>query len=144
MRKPGRIGALALVSVLAFATGCQSPTPNEQAASLCEDLHHLQATVALLAGSPGDATVGVVRAALEKLDPTFEAVDRSPLVRDTLREQLDQAKDDFADALDGVGDDDPAAEVAADVADSRQRLVTAYATVVGVLGCGEASPTPAA
>lgn len=144
MRKPARIGALALVSVLAFATGCQSSTPNEQAASLCEDLQHLQATVALLASPPADTTVGVVRAALEKLDPTFEAVDRSPLVRDTLRGQLDQAKDDFDDALDGVGDDDPAAEVAADVADARQRLVTAYATVVGVFGCGESSPQPAA
>jgi hypothetical protein len=143
VRKPGRVGALALVSALAFASGCHSSTPNEQAASLCEDLVHLRATVALLARPPADATVGVVRAALEKLDPTFEAVDRSPLVQDSLRGQLGQAKEDFGDALDGVGDDDLAAEVAADVADARQRLVTAFAAVVGVLGCdGERSPAP--
>jgi hypothetical protein len=143
VRKPGHVGALALVSALAFAPGCRSSTPNAQAAALCEDLLHLQATVALLARPPADATVGVVRAALEKLDPTFEAVDRSPLVQDGLRGQLGQAKDDFGDALEGVGDDDPAARVAADVADPRQRLVTAYAAVVGVLGCGERSPGPA-
>jgi hypothetical protein len=144
VRKPGHVGAVALFWVLALAlTACWSSTPQEQVVSLCEDLHHLQATVTLLAHPPADATVGQVRAALEKLEPTFDAVDRSSLVSDTLRDQLREAMRDFSEGMDGVGDDDPASRVAADVADARQRLRAAYAVVVGVLGCGATSPAPA-
>jgi hypothetical protein len=144
VRKPERLGAVALAAALAFGlTACRSSTPGEEVASFCEDLLHLQATVTLLAHPASEATVGLVRAALQKLDPTFEAIDRSSLVPEALRSQLGQATHDFGEAMEGVGDDDPAAEVAADVADARQRLVTAYAAVVGVLGCGQPSPTPA-
>jgi hypothetical protein len=144
VRNPGRVGAVALVSalILGFA-GCRSTTLDEQAASLCEDLLHLQATVTLLARPPADATVGQMRAALEKLDPTFDAVGRSSLVPDALRSQVVEGKKDYGDAMDGVGDDDPASEVTADVADARLRLEAAYSAVVGVLGCVGSSITPA-
>jgi hypothetical protein len=125
------------------SVACRSSTPDEQAASLCEDLLHLEATVTLLARPPAEATVGQVRAALEKLEPTFDAVGRSPLVPDQLRGQLVQAEKDFGDAIEGVGDDDPARDVSADVADARQRLASAYAAAVGGLGCRSPSPTAA-
>jgi hypothetical protein len=126
----------------AFA-GCRSATPGEEAASLCEDLLHLRATVTLLARPPAGATVGQVRAALEKLDPTFDAVGRSSLIPDALRSELAEAREEYEDAMDGVGDDDPAATVTADVADARLRLDAAYSAIVGGLGCGGTSSTPA-
>lgn len=144
MRNPGRVGAVALVSVLAVGlAGCRSTTADEQAASLCEDLLHLRATVTLLVRPPTDATVGQVRAALEKVDPTFDALDRSSVIPDALRSQLVEARRGYKDAIGGTGDDDPASAVTADVADARQRLEAAYQAVIGGLGCLGASSTPA-
>jgi hypothetical protein len=137
VRRPGRVRSVAVTLSVAIAcAACRSTTSDQQAASLCEDLQHLRATVEVLARTPPEATVGQVRSALEKLDPTFDEVGSSSLVSDTLRRQLGDARAAYGDAIEHVGDDDPASEVAADVADARLRLDAAYTAIVGELGCG--------
>jgi hypothetical protein len=143
--KPGRVRSVAVTLSVAIAcAACHSTTPDEQAASLCDDLLHLRATVDVLARTPPEATVGQVRAALQKLEPTFDEVGSSSLVPDALRSQLGDALAAYDDAIEHVGDDDPASEVTADVADARLRLDAAYAAVVGGLGCGGSAPAAGA
>jgi hypothetical protein len=137
MRRPGRVRTVAVTLSLAITcAACHARTSDEQAASLCQDLEHLRATVDVLARTPPEATVGQVRSALEKLDPTFDEVGSSSLVPDALQRELADARAAYDDAIDHVGDDDPASEVTADVADARLRLDAAYTAIVGGLGCG--------
>ncbi len=137
MRRPGRAELVALVAALAVVcVACGSATREDPVASLCEDLLHLRQTVELVARPPLDATVGQVRSALEKLDPTVDEIVRSPLVPEALRGELEDARTAYSGAIANVGDDDPATAVAADIADARQRLGAAYQAIAGDLGCG--------
>jgi hypothetical protein len=138
MGATARIAALA--AILVVAPACQRSEASE-ATSICGDLTNLRATVAHLEAPSGDATVGEVRGDIEKLDSTVGAVTGSSAVPDAVGKSLEDARDDYRDVFDGVGDDDPFSSYASQAADPARRLGTAYDEVVSVLGCGR-TPSP--
>ena len=127
--------AAALVAAVALtATGCNG-SDQAQAASLCQDLRNLRATVSFLEAPSGDARVGEVRGDIEKLGSTIGAIAGSNAVPDTIGQALSDARDDYGDLLHGVGDDDRFSGVAAQAAAPARRLGGAYDAVVQYLGC---------
>jgi hypothetical protein len=134
-----RVAALIVVLGLT-ATGCNG-SDDAQAASLCQDLRNLRATVTFLESPSAGARVGEIRGDIEKLTSTVGAVDGSDAVPDALGEALSDARDDYGDILDGIGDDDPFSEVAAEAAAPARRLGGAYDAVVQHLACDQ---TPSA
>lgn len=122
--------------MLAPACGTSSASAR---AELCSDLANLQPTVDLLAAPPADATVGDVRGALEKIDTTLQAVHDDPDVPDAQDDALLDAKDDYDDAIHGVGDDDAFAPHAAATAGIARALADAYAAARASLGCAASS-----
>jgi hypothetical protein len=102
---------------------------------------NLRATVAFLESPPATATVGEVRGDIEKLDSTIGAVGGSSFVPETTSKQLEDARDDYRDVFDGIGDDDPFSSVADQTVEPARRLGSAYDTVVATLACGR-SPSP--
>jgi len=123
-----------MAAVALAATGCNG-SDHAQAASLCEDLRNLRATVSSLEAPNTDATVGEVRGDIEKLASTIGAVDGSDAVPDAMGKALSDARDDYRDVLDGIGDDDPFSEAAAEAAAPARRLGGAYDEVVQHLEC---------
>jgi hypothetical protein len=129
-----------VIAVLLVMPAC-GPSPASARTELCEDLTHLQATVAFLAAPPPDATVGDVRGALEKIDSTWQAVHDDPDVPDAEDDALLDARDAYQDQIHGVGDDDLFAPHVAATAGVARGLVDAYGAVRARLGCA-ASPSP--
>jgi hypothetical protein len=97
--------SLGLVALAGLAA-CSGSSPSDNA-ELCQDLTNLQATAAFLESPPRDATVGDIRGNLDKLDGTWDAVHDSPEVPDDEDAALLQSQQDYRDAIEGVGDDDP-------------------------------------
>jgi len=125
-----------VVTVALASTGCNR-SDRAQAASLCQDLRNLRATVSSLEAPTAEATVGEVRGDLEKLASTIGAVDGAASVPDAMGTALSDARDDYRDVLDGIGDDDPFSEVAAEAAAPARRLGGAYDAVVQHLACDQ-------
>jgi hypothetical protein len=118
------------------ATGCKG-SDQAQAASVCQDLRNLRATVSSLEAPNADARVGEVRGDIEKLASTIAAIDGSDAVPDAMGKALSDARDDYRDVLNGIGDDDPFSEVAAEAAAPARRLGGAYDVVVQHLACDQ-------
>jgi hypothetical protein len=139
MASTARIAAFAAILAVA-ATSCRT-SPSSQAASICSDLLNLRATVAFLQSPPATATVGEVRGDIEKLDSTIGAVGGASFVPESVSKPLEDARDDYRDVFDGIGDDDPFSSVADQTAEPARRLGSAYDAVVAALACGR-SPSP--
>ncbi|TMK17759.1 MAG: hypothetical protein E6G37_00080 [Actinobacteria bacterium] len=129
--------AAALTAAVALAaTGCNR-SGQEQAASLCQDMRNLRATVSFLVAPSAGATVGQVRGDIEKLASTIGAIDGSDTVPDAMGKALSDARDDYQDVLHGIGDDDPFSEVAAEAAAPAHRLGGAFDAVAQHLACDQ-------
>jgi hypothetical protein len=139
MAATARIAAFAAILAVA-ATACRT-SPSSQLASICSDLLNLRATAAFLESPPAAATVGEVRGDIEKLDSTIGAIGGSSVVPDSIATQLEDARDDYRDVFDGIGDDDPFSSVASESAEPARRLGAAYDAAVAALACGP-SPSP--
>ena len=129
-----------MAAVALAATGCNG-SDQAQAASLCQDLRNLRDTVIFLEAPSAGASVGEVRGDIEKLNGTIGAIERSEAVPDAMGKTLSEARDDYRDLLDGVGDDDPFSEVAAEAAAPARRLGGAFDAVVQHLACDQ-TPSP--
>jgi hypothetical protein len=138
MASTARIAAFAAILAVGSA-GCQRT--DADATSICGDLVNLRATVAFLESPSSTATVGEVRGDLAKLDSTIGAVGGSSLVPEPVGDELEDARDEYRDVFDGIGDDDPFSSVGAEAAAPARRLGAANDAVLTVLGCGR-SPSP--
>lgn len=125
---------LCAVAAIVLWTACGRSSA-EARTELCQDLTNLQATVELLTEPPAGSTVGEVRGALDKLDPTWQAVHDDRDVPDDEDQALLDAQETFHDALEGIGDDDPFAPHAAQTAATAQALSQAYDAVRARLAC---------
>jgi hypothetical protein len=139
MASTARFAALAAI-VAVVSAGCQRSDAAD-ATSICGDLTNLRATVAFLESPSSTATVGEVRGDLAKLDSTIGAVGGSSLVPEPVGDELEDARDEYRDVFDGIGDDDPFSSVGAEAAAPARRLGAAYDAAFSVLGCGR-SPSP--
>jgi len=129
--------AAAFITAVALAAPGCNRSGQTQAASLCQDLRNLRATVSFLEAPSVGATVGQVRGDIEKLDSTIGAVDGSDTVPDAMSKTLSDARDDYQDVLSGIGDDDPFSEVAAEAAAPARRLGGAFDAVAQLLTCDQ-------
>ena len=102
---------------------------------LCQDLVNLQATVEFLAAPDLSATVGEVRGALDKLDPTFQTVHDDDAVTDDQDDALLDAQDDYRDAIADLGDDTPFGPTASATSSIGQGLLHDYEVVRQQLDC---------
>jgi hypothetical protein len=102
---------------------------------VCQDLVNLQATVQFLAAPDPSATVGEVRGALDKLDPTFQSVHDDDAVTDDQDDALLDAQDDYRDAIADLGDDTPFGPTRAATAATGQALLHDYEAVRQQLAC---------
>lgn len=139
-----RVGSLAigLAFATALAPSCRSGTAEDQAADLCEDLGHLGATIAELTAPQPETTVGEIRGALDRLDPTFEAVQDSDLVSERTAGELDDAQSVYRDQIGGIGDDHHLSDEGLELAGSQRRLAESFDAVESELGCGSITPSP--
>ncbi len=96
---------------------------------------NLQATVEFLAAPDPSATVGEVRGALDKLDPTFQSVHHDDAVTDEQDDALLDAQDDYRDALENLGDDTPFAPTMSSTSSVAQALLNDYEVVRQQLAC---------
>ena len=127
-----RSGPLLIAAVVLVACGGSSSASN---VALCQDLTNLQATVVFLAAPPPTATVGDIRGALDKLDATWEAVHDHPDVPDDEDAALLASRQDYRDAIEGVGDDDAFAPFVTSTAGIGQGLERSYEAVRLRLAC---------
>jgi hypothetical protein len=134
--------AIGLAFVAALAPSCRGGTGEEQAAELCEDLGHLEATIAELAAPRPGTTVGEIRGALDRLDPTFEAVQDSDLVSERTAGELRDAQSVYRDQIGGIGDDHPLAGEGLELAGSQRRIAESFEVAESELGCGSITPSP--
>src|SRR6187431_644549 len=118
MRGPLRF---AVACVLLAACGRSSAADHTE---LCQDLVNLQATVQFLAAPDPATTVGEVRGALDKLDPTFQAVHDD-----------DAVQDDYRDQIANLGDDTPFGPTLAATASIGQGMLHDYEVVRQRLAC---------
>lgn len=133
---------LPFVALIVVLSGC-APSASDEAASLCEDLGNLAATVSLISAPPEDATVGQVRGATEKLDPTIDQAEHAGVVPDPEGEGFRAAQEAVLESLKGIGDDTPIPEVPADRLAPIDELTTRYEGIVASLGCSELGATGA-
>jgi hypothetical protein len=138
----GRERVLAsVVTVALLATACARSTPQEEIAAICEDLRNLSATVDLVVAPPPDATVGEVRGATEKLDPTIHQLERSGAVDDADAEAMRTSQEDVLEALEGIGDDDLVADLPLALLQPARDLGWFYGPFLERLGCTELPAT---
>jgi hypothetical protein len=130
MRGPVRF-AVACVLLLA-ACGRSSAADSTE---LCQDLVNLQTTVEFLAAPDPASTVGEVRGALDKLDPTFQAVHDDDAVPDDEDDALLDAQDDYRDQIADLGDDTPFGPALAATSSIGQALLHDYEVVRQRLAC---------
>lgn len=119
---------------------CSTPDPSVQAGSLCADLANLRATVEFLVAPPSGSSVGEIRGALDKLDPTFGSVSSSGLVPRSDMDALIAAHEGYRVVIGGVGDDDLFATLAAQGAGPAAALSATFETVLRDLGCVSSTP----
>ena len=123
---------LVFVCILCAACGRSSAADN---ADICQDLVNLQATVDFLAAPVSATTVGEVRGALDKLDPTLQAVHDDGAVPDAEDNALLDAQKAYRDEIENLGDDTPFAPTAAATASIAQGLLHGYDAVRQRLVC---------
>ena len=126
--------AVACAAVLLALASC-GPSAGEEAADLCGDLRSFGATFDLLLQPPPDATVGEVRGALEKVAPFLDrvaALDASP---EALEVEIAAVEETFREALDGLGDDEPASSADDALDHERPRLASVLADAADAIGC---------
>jgi hypothetical protein len=128
------------VVALLITTSACGPSVSAQRQDLCADLGHLRATVDFLASPPDDASVGEVRADLDKLDPTFGAVSASGTVPRDVVKRLIAEHEAYRAAIEGVGDDERFAAARGAAAAPADGLASAFDSVVAALGCSASSP----
>ena len=126
------VAAAAIVVLVLTACG---GSPEEERASLCQDLTNLEATVDFLVAPPSSATVGEVRSALDKLDAPWQAVHHDKDVPDDEDDALLDAQEAYRDEIEGIGDDDAFAPYVAATAAIAQGLGRSYDVVRVRLGC---------
>jgi hypothetical protein len=131
-RSVGFVLACLLVPILCAACGRSSAADNTE---ICQDLVNLQATVDFLAAPGPAATVGEVRGALDKLDPTLQAVHEDDAVPDAEDNALLDAQKAYRDQIENLGDDTPFAPTAAATASIAQGLLHGYDVVRQELAC---------
>jgi hypothetical protein len=102
---------------------------------ICQDLVNLQATVSFLAAPDASATVGEVRGALDKLDPTFQAVHNDDSVPDAEDNALLDAQQAYRDQIANMGDDTPFAPTMPSASPIGQALLHDYEVVRQRLAC---------
>lgn len=124
----------ALIGIVAASVSCGG-SPEDERAALCEDLGNLGATVELIANPPVDATVGQVRGAIEKLDPTIEQAQDAGVVPDADADGLRADQEVALEALRGIGDDTSILEVAEGSLAPTDALVARYRNLLVALGC---------
>lgn len=132
-----RASASALVAsgVVLALTACASTAPAEEAAALCEDLGNLVETRAVIVAPPPDATVGDVRGATEKLDPTIEQAEDAGVVPDADADAIRADQEALLEALEGVGDDDELTAMPAEAIEAGRRLTDGLVRLELTLGC---------
>jgi hypothetical protein len=136
-----QIGAVAALS--AALAGCHPASPQDRKIDLCGDLLHLGDTIDFLVHPPAEARVGQVRGSLDKLDPTFEAIeDATDLVPQNVAEDVQDAQDAYRDAIEEIGDDHFLADAEVPVADAQRSLEDAVQVVEFGLGCESLSRSP--
>jgi hypothetical protein len=96
---------------------------------------NLQATVAFLAAPDPSTTVGQVRGALDKLDPTFQAVHNDDNVPDAEDNALLDAQQAYRDQIANMGDDTPFAPTLQATSAIGQALLHDYEVVRQRLAC---------
>jgi hypothetical protein len=134
-----RGGVVALQTLLLLTSACR-PSASAQRQELCGDLGHLRATIDFLASPPDDASIGEVRADLDKLDPTFGAVSASGTVPRDVVKRLIAEHEAYRATIEGVGDDDRFAAVREAAEAPGDGLANAFDSVVAALGCAAPSP----
>jgi hypothetical protein len=102
---------------------------------ICQDLVNLQATVSFLAAPDPSATVGEVRGALDKLDPTFQAVHNDDTVPDAEDNALLDAQQAYRDQIANMGDDTPFAPTMSSASSIGPALLHDYEVVRQRLAC---------
>lgn len=123
-----------LLAIVALSPACGA-SPSDERAALCEDLTHLSATVELIANPPVDATVGEIRGAIEKLDPTTEQAEDAGVVPDDEADGFRADQEAALEALKGIGDDTSALEAPRDALAPTEALVARYRALMVTLGC---------
>jgi hypothetical protein len=129
MRGPALLVVTCLVLV---GCGRSSAADNSQ---LCQDLVNLQATVEFLAAPDPSTNVGEVRGALDKLDPTFQAVHDDDDVPDAEDDALLDAQQAYRDQIADLGDDTPFAPSMQATSATGQALLHDYEAVRQRLAC---------
>ncbi len=129
MRGPA---GLVVTCLVLTACGRFSAADNSE---ICHDLVNLQATVEFLATPDPSANVGEVRGALDKLDPTFQAVHKDQDVPDAEDNALLDAQQAYRDQIAGMGDDTPFAPTMQATASIAQALLHDYEVIRQRLAC---------
>lgn len=124
-----------LLSLLALVAPACSASLSSEAADLCTDLGNLRGTIGFLEAPKVEATVGLVRSAVDKLEPTFARVGESEAVPEVVGSRLVEAQEAYATVLEPYGDDESFKVVAAAVAQPARRLADAVVSVEDELGC---------
>ncbi len=127
-------GALCLAAACVLLAACGRSSAADHT-ELCQDLVNLQATVQFLAAPDPATTVGEVRGALDKLDPTFQAVHDDDAVPDDEDDALLDAQDDYRDQIADLGDDTPFAPTLAATSSIGQAMLHDYEVVRQRLAC---------
>ena len=123
---------LVVTCLVLAACGRSSAADNTET---CQDLVNLQATVEFLAAPDPAATVGEVRGALDKLDPTFQAVHDDADVPDAEDNALLDTQQAYRDQIADMGDDTPFAPTMQATASIGQALLHDYEAVRQRLAC---------
>jgi hypothetical protein len=123
-----------LIAIVATSASCGG-SPEDERAALCEDLGNLGGTVGLIANPPVDSTVGQVRGAIEKLDPTIEQAEDAGVVPDADADGFRAEQEVALDALRGIGDDTSILEVPEDRLAPTDTVVARYRDLMVALDC---------
>jgi len=130
---------LALVVVLLAGTACRADR-SAVLDDLCGDLGHLASTVDDLASYGPTTRIGVVRAALEKMDPTFGNLSRSQIADPGVLDRLLRTHVGYRNLVADVGDDEPYAILGPAAPAAALRFRSAFRATLLDLRC--ADPTP--
>lgn len=134
-------GRISLAFLLAVVVGsCARSAPQDEIAAICEDLAHLSDTVDLVVAPPPGATVGEVRGATEKLDPTIHELERSGAVDDVDADAMRATQEDVLEALEGIGDDELVSDLPIALLQPARDLGWFYRPFLERLGCTGSSP----
>jgi hypothetical protein len=121
-------------AAFAWLASC-GPSPSDEAADLCRDMGNLRGTLGFIAQPPKEATVGLIRAAVDRLDPTFTRLDAGDQIPDDVAKRLLGAQRAVRAVLDPYGDDTSITVVTRTLVIPAKRLLDAVAVTTHQLGC---------